>query len=600
MHLENYRTKGCRLFIGFVAVLGVVLLSGCANRGVGPQGGPKDSLPPVVVKEKPENGTLNFNSKKAEIFFDEYIQLTNIPSNVVMSPPQLHPPVIRALGKKILISFEDSLAANTTYTIDFGAAIVDNNERIPLNGYTYSFATGDHIDTLGIFGQVINAENLNPVSELTVGIYEDLADSAFETKPFMRIAKTDSLGYFGIRNVHPGRYRVYALNDKSRDYRYQIGEGLAYNNEVFEPYIRTEMAEDSSIAFYYEPADVLLWYFTEKRKSQYFTRATHPEPHQLILTFGAPQDSFPTINALNDSINWAEHLLLQHSKGKDTLVYWINDSIAMLDTLRFTLTYQKTDSAYNLYWQTDTLRAVYTAPRLNARTQAKVNEQKRNKAIVIKSNAKNTFEVYDTLRLSVDAPLKSFETSAIHLSQKIDTTFKEVPIRLSQGDSIGMSYRVLAQLNAGESYLLEIDSGAMHDIYGHSNQAFKASIKLKQMEDYASVKINVLGTGQGLRMQLINTKDQVVRELPVVNGAVTFRYLPAGACYLRLYEDLNGDGCWTTGDWSKKRAPEPVYYFPAKLNLRANWDFEETFDYQATDQLDSKPYEITKTQKPTE
>ena len=600
MYSESYRTMACRRFIGLAAVLGVVLLSGCANRGVGPQGGPRDSLPPKVVKEKPKNGTLNFESNKVEIFFDEYIQLTNIPTNVVMSPPQLHPPVIRALGKKILISFEDSLVANTTYTIDFGAAIVDNNERIPLPGYAYSFATGDHIDTLGIFGQVINAANLNPVSELTVGIYDDLADSAFESKPFMRIAKTDSLGYFGIRNVRPGRYRVYALNDKSRDYQYQIGEGLAFTPEVYEPYLRSEMAEDSSVTYYYEPADVLLWYFTEQRKAQYFTRATHPEPHQLVLTFGAAQDSLPTIKALHDSIDWAAHMLLQHSQGKDTLVYWINDSIAMLDTLRFTLTYQKTDSAYNLYWQTDTLRAVYTAPRLNARTQAKVDEQKRNKAIAIKSNAKNNFEVYDTLRIMADAPLESLETSAVRLSQKIDTTYKTVPARIVKGDSIGMVYQVIAAMQAGESYELVIDSGAMHDIYGHSNQSFKSSLKLKRLEDYSSLKVHVRGVEHVVRLQLLNTKDKVIRELPVENGIATFNYLPAGACYLRLYEDLNHDGKWTTGDWSKKRAPEPVYYFPSKLNLRANWDFEETFDYQAIDQLDSKPYEISTTQKPTE
>ncbi len=613
-------SKHCNFKLSsFIFHLSTFLLLSCANRGVGPQGGPRDSIPPTVLKEKPLNGTLHFNSKKIEIYFDEYIQLTNVAANVVISPPQLHAPEIRALGKKILITLADTLIPNTTYTIDFGSAIVDNNEQIPLHGYAYAFATGDHIDTLGIYGQVIHAATLNPVTDLTVGVYDVLQDSVFEKQPFLRIAKTDSLGYFGIRNLRPGNYRVFALNDNSRDYHYQIGEALAFTQQAYQPFIREELQPDSTFAYYYEPSDIVLMYFSEERKPQYFTRATHSEPHLLTLTFANCQDSLPHIQALNspsggpsgdtsgDTIDWTKYLLLQHNKGLDTLVYWITDSIAMRDTLRFVLTYQKTDSAYNIFWQSDTIRAVYSTPRLNPRTKAKLDEKKRNQTIGIKTNAKTNFELYDTIRITTDVPLLTFNQENIHLSYKIDTIIKQVPCHLEHNDPIAhrasMQFNLIATLEPAHNYALKIDSGAMTDIYGHSNNIFTTNLKIKRTEDYASLKVLIPAhcqTTGALRIQVLNKKDEPIRELPIVNGQALFQYLPPGECYLRLYEDLNGDGKWTTGDWQLKRQPEPIYYFPAKLNLRANWDFEEIFDYKATEQLNSKPYGILKTQKPTQ
>ena len=140
----------------------------CANRGVGPQGGPKDETPPKMVKEEPLNGTVNYSGKKIEITFDEYLQLNDVANQVLISPPQQRPPDVRAVGKKVTVTFDEDLRDSTTYTIDFGAAICDNNERNPLQGYTFSFATGPEIDTLQVSGLLINAENLNPIANVYV------------------------------------------------------------------------------------------------------------------------------------------------------------------------------------------------------------------------------------------------------------------------------------------------------------------------------------------------------------------------------------------------------------------------------------------------
>ena len=182
----------------------VVLMAlpvGCANRGVGPQGGPLDSIPPVPLKAEPANGSVNFTGDRIEVTFNEYIQLDNLAQNMLMSPPQQTPPEVKARGKRLLIHFVDSLRDSTTYTIDFGSAVCDYNEKIPLPGYSFSFATGPTIDTLETFGLVVDAENLNPCAGLSAGIHSDLSDTAFVSGPFLRVARTDAAGRFRIGNT---------------------------------------------------------------------------------------------------------------------------------------------------------------------------------------------------------------------------------------------------------------------------------------------------------------------------------------------------------------------------------------------------------------
>ena len=221
------------------------MLSACANMGRGPQGGPKDTIPPIVVKEIPINGSLNVTSKKIEITFNEYIQLADIQKNVLISPPQQNPPEIKAIGKTLSVVFQEDLIDSTTYTIDFGAAICDYNEKVPLEGYVMAFSTGDQIDSLAISGRVYNAANLNPVPSVLVGIHANHHDTALSTLPFTRVTRSNSDGYFTIHNIHNGDYRLYALNDVSRDYLYQPGEGLAFVDSMLTPYTILETHWDT-------------------------------------------------------------------------------------------------------------------------------------------------------------------------------------------------------------------------------------------------------------------------------------------------------------------------------------------------------------------
>ena len=605
----------------------LLFFSSCANRGIGPQGGPKDTIPPRMVKEQPLNQSVNFHGKKIEITFNEYLQLDNIQQNLLVSPPQQVSPIVKAVGKKVTVEMQEDLIDSTTYTLDFGNAICDYTEKNPLRGYVFAFSTGDRIDSMEVYGRVANAEDLNPVSGLMVGLQANLHDSAFSTLPFTRVARSDSLGEFGIQNLRNGVYRLYALQDQSRDFLYQPGEGLAFSDSLVIPEYETEIVFDtiwkniadtidslSSVRqidtiltiqnTYVGPADLMLWFFKEDKQRHYFQRVYRDEPHIIKLQFSAPQDSLPLLRALppsamdstrSDSLwtdPWA-YTLLQANPTRDTLVYWLTDSIAIRqDSIFLEMTYLKSDSLYNLVPQTDTVSAIYRAPRMTQKAKEAQEKKARERKLDLKSNAKDKFEVYDTLCIVAAFPIDSIYTDSIRLYEKQDTLLIDKPFTLRQKDV--MSFQIIAPLQQGKQYELHLDSAAVRDIYGVASDKKKFTLRLKTAEDYSTLLIRLPNYDPRIRLQLLSEKDQPVRELPAREEGTKFEYLTPKTYYLRLYFDLNGDGRWTTGDWITKRQPEPVYYFPAKLTLRANWDFEERFDYLARPQLEAKPRELRK------
>ena len=205
-----------RLVASFILAISIY---SCANMSR-PGGGPRDETPPVFIKSTPVPNALNVSKQKVEIEFDEIIQVDKPSEKVIVSPPQKDMPEIRTSGRKITVILKDSLLPNTTYTIDFSDAIIDNNERNPLYGFAYSFSTGPKIDSLQVSGILLNARDLEPITGMLVGLHSDLEDSAFQKLPLERIASSDELGHFTIRNVTPGKYRLFALKDMNRDYRF--------------------------------------------------------------------------------------------------------------------------------------------------------------------------------------------------------------------------------------------------------------------------------------------------------------------------------------------------------------------------------------------
>ncbi len=611
----------------------LLLIAGCANRGIGPQGGPKDEKPPQVVKESPENGTLNYNGKRVDIVFNEYIQLDDVSKNVLISPPQQHPPEVKAVGKKIMLVFEEPLQDSTTYTIDFGNAIGDFHEKNVLKGYTLSFSTCDVIDSLEVNGYIVNAEDLNPVSGVIIGIHANLDDTAFSKTPFTRVGKTDQNGHFYVKNIREADYRIYGLGDVSRDFIYQPGEGLAFTEDIIHPYCHTELEGDTvwrdtidivandSLGFdtiatrvvdtiryatytYYEPNDVILWYFNEDKTRHYFQRCFREKAHFFRLQFAAPQDSLPVVRALRPSevdstksdsawVDWMDYALLQHSSGNDTIIYWLTDSLVIKqDTLYMEMTYMKSDSLYNLVAQTDTVLAVYRAPRVSEKAKALMEKNKKPPVLAIQSNASAGFDVYKDLILSMPTPVKEWVSDSLHLFHKIDTVYKPLRFSLEPVDSAYLQFRVVFPWKPEQQYELRIDSAAFFDVYGVTNKAGKHQLQLKSLDEYSTLTVKLSTYDDRARLQLLDKSEKIIKELPASRAGTKFEYISPNTYYLRLYIDENEDGKWTTGDWATHRQPEPVYYFPSKLQLRANWEFEEDFDFLAVPQIDSKPQEL--------
>ena len=207
----------------------------CARMGQ-PDGGWYDDDPPKVIGSTPADQSANVKSKKITIYFDEYIKLEDATSKVIVSPPQLEMPEIKSAGKRIIVELKDTLKENTTYTIDFSDAITDNNEGNPMGNYTYSFSTGEQIDTFEVSGYVLDASNLEPIKGIMVGLYDDFADSAFKTKPMLRVSRTDGSGHFVVKGVAPGKYRAFALKDADGDFIFnQKSEMLAFNHDTLVP-----------------------------------------------------------------------------------------------------------------------------------------------------------------------------------------------------------------------------------------------------------------------------------------------------------------------------------------------------------------------------
>lgn len=366
-------------------VLAILLLASCAKMGQ-PDGGWFDETPPKVIGASPEDKGVNVTSKKINIYFDEYVKIDNPTEKVVVSPPQIEVPEIKTAGKKIQVSLVDSLKPNTTYTIDFSDAISDNNENNPMGNYTYSFSTGEKIDTMEVSGYVLESENLEPIKGILVGLYNDTADSAFRTKPMLRVSRTDSRGRFVIKGVAPGSYRIYALQDMDGNYMFsQKSEKIAFSHDIIVPSFKPDTRQDTTwvdslhiksidrVAYtHFLPDDIVLRAFTESLTDRYFLKAERKDANNFSLFFSYGDSIMPVVRGLNFDAENA--FLIESSLQQDTLTYWLRDTaLVNQDTLQIELSYRMTDSTGVLVSRTDTLDVL--AKESYAKRQKRLNKE---------------------------------------------------------------------------------------------------------------------------------------------------------------------------------------------------------------------------------
>lgn len=587
----------------------------CANIG-NPDGGPYDELPPKFVKSTPQPGSLNNKRTEISIEFDEFIQLENASEKIVVSPPQIQMPEIKVNGKRVEVNLEDTLQPDMTYTIDFADAIVDNNEGNPLNNYTFTFSTGNAIDTMEVSGTVLDASNLEPVKGILVGLHSNLADSAFVKKAFERVARTDSRGRFIIRGIAPGTYRVYALQDANQNFLFdQKSEMIAFTDSLVVPRFERRMRQDTvwkdtvtvdtiveHAYTHFLPDDILLRAFKEDATTLYMVKNERMVPQKFSFYFSAPVDSLPRIEGLN--FDAADAFLLEHSLRYDTLTYWLKDTLlCKQDTLGMAVHYLYTDTLGQLSPITDTLNLASRQIVLPKKKRKKDDDEPAP-TVFLKANvsASSSFDVYSNVEFEFEQPLAWFDSTAIHLQQKVDTLWTDVPF-VFEKDSLRLrNYRLRAFWEPEGEFKLTVDSAAFHSIYGLFTDKIEKTMKVKALSDYATLYWNIIGipdTASAI-VELLDSQDKVVRRSEVnANGGADFYYLNPGTYYARLFIDSNKNGVWDTGLYGERRQGELVCYYPMPVELKAYFEVTQDWNLFQVPADRQKPDEIKK-QKPEE
>lgn len=624
--------KSKHIFAGFA----LLLMAACASIGA-PDGGIYDEIPPKVVACYPADRTVNNGERKIRIRFDEYIKLENANEKVIVSPPQIEPANIRADGKSVKVTLYDSLKANTTYTIDFGDAIVDNNEGNPMGHYTYSFSTGEEIDTMEVSGAVLNAADLEPVKGILVGLYPIdtlFSDSVLRQRPFSRVSRTNGSGRFCIKGVKPGRYRAFALEDKDGDFIFsQKSERLAFMQDTFTTTCKWDMRMDTvwrdsthydSICavpyVHYFPDNLVLEAFLEAGQDQHLLKRERPEPDIIKLYFTAPADSLPVIRGLNFD---EKCLVADASLHNDTITYWITDTAFTHreDTIKFELTFLETDSLGVLQPHTEVIEE---APRLTWEKILKDKEKKiqdwqkqrekrlkRSKEplpmeenpfeksfLEISAKPSGSIDPNSNIRYTSKQPIVRADTTRMHLYIKQDSLWIPEPFLFLPERDV-KSYMLYAEWEQKCQYRFVIDSAAIVGVMGDPCKTIKNEFSVKSEDEYGSLFVHVLLPDTArIIVQLLNRSDKCVAEqIAGKDGRADFFYLKPGEFFMRCFIDRNVDGDWDTGEYDAKMQPEKVFYFPKPIHVKAKWDIEQDWSPLDIPRLLQKPKEITK-QKP--
>lgn len=578
----------------------------CANIG-NPSGGARDEDPPIFVEANPPQGARNVDKTRMTITFNELVNVKDAFSKVVVSPPSRQTPRVASIGRRVTVTF-DSLAPNTTYTVDFADAIEDNNEANKLQGFAYTFSTGETIDSLRISGMVLDSRNLEPRQGILVGVHENLNDSAFVKNMLLRVAKTNDRGQFTIRGLKEGSYRVFALDDKDNDYRYaNPEEDLAFYELTVTPSSErveatdttfTALGEMDSVATRmrtrYLPNDILLRTFNSQIRPQYLSKYERIDTTKLFFKFNTRSDILPELKFINPEEETLEGAILERRADNDSLVYWLPERLVHTDSIRIAASYLRTDSTGNLSLATDSLRFFYNRPK--PKKQKKSDKEKKisvedsikNITLDVKFSA-SAQDVNMPVTIEFATPLVKLDTTAFKLEAYNPTDSVWRPVRgiyrLQQVDSVSpRNFMVEYPWEYETRYRLSADTLAAIGMYGKPTRPLTHEFTTKKEEDYCSLTFTISGMDTDIPafVELLSGNDAVVRAEPVNDNSVTFKYLTPGKYYARIIEDFNGNGEYDPGNYDLQLQPDLSYYYPKAINIKKNWDKEEVWDVFAT------------------
>ena len=521
------------------------------------------------------------------------------------------------------------------YTIDFSDAITDNNEGNPMGNYTFSFSTGDHIDTLEVSGYVLNAEDLEPVKGMLVGLYPyDAHDSIFHSEAMMRVSRTNGSGKFTIKGVGKGSYRVYALNDVDGDFVFgQKSEAVAFSHDEIVPSWKPDTRQDTiwrdslhinnivqTPYTHFLPDDVTLLSFQEPQTDRFLLKSDRQSPEKLGLYFTYGHDSLPKIKGI--PFYWENFCKVEASERRDTIFYWITDTlVSNIDTLQAEVRFMGTDTLGNLTEQVDTLTFLASVPyekRMKNKAKEfekwqKEQEKRRKRDLPYDSVMPQKFlepkvipggqiTPLDKVKIEVPIPLAKCDTSMIHLYSRVDSLWYRVPHEFRQLAT--RTYELAAEWKPDTEYSLEIDSAAFETIFQLVNKGIKQGIKVSNPDEFSTLSIDISGapitsndTAAVIIVQILDGSGNILRQATANNGKAEFTYVKPATYYLKAYCDMNGNGKWDTGNYDLNLQAEPVYYFNEEVECKAKWDVKRRWNLNAVPLYKQKPQKLIK-QKP--
>lgn len=567
----------------------LVFTTSCANTGM-PTGGPKDSIPPVLVSTIPKYLETNYKGEDIRLTFDEYVVYDELSQKLVVSPPMKKKPVFKSKGKTLIVEFKEDLKDNTTYSLDFKDAVADNNEKNPCEDLRFAFSTGPNIDTLQIGGYVKNAFDLEPVEDALVLLHRDHSDVAFFDSIPDYIGKTNKEGYFEIRNIAKGSYRLFAIVDSDNSLTYnQAGELIAFTDSLIIPdakYISRNdtivkdgdtLAVHSDIEYYPGPQYLML--FEEEAFDQYLDSYSRPASNMCSFIFSESlSDSFQVkLLKPEPTEKW---LFIEKNLKRDSLTFWITDTIiSQVDTLQFELRYLVKDSLDELVLKHDTLDLIYQKPKIETKQKRKKKEVEEIPQISISHNIKSKgHDIFQKIVLQAPEPLEYFDTSMVHLYHVVDTVQTKLHI-VVEPDSVSIRrFFINYPWEPEASYYFRIDSAAAKNIYGHPSRMVDQKFTIQQERYYGTIVLNMQNLNGPAIVQLLdNSKDEkVIQKIQVLEeGEITFHYLKPDKYKIKVIFDANKNGKWDTGYLGSGIQPERVAYYPKVLKIKGNFEFRE-------------------------
>jgi hypothetical protein len=604
-----------RIFLAFPLFASFLLLfalSGCAKIG-SPTGGPKDITPPKVLESIPENKATQVSSKEIEITFDEFIVLKNLNEEFIISPPLKEKPVTRMRNKTLVIDLNNELKDSTTYTLNFGNAIADNNEGNLLPDYEFVFSTGKIIDSLSVVGKVLNALSLKPEKEkITIMLYENFSDSAPYDELPLYVTKSSPEGNFAINNVRPDTFRIFAIKDGNNNMKFDIpDEMIAFGDTLIVmsaekvrkiSYIkdstaikkksqvpvpkksnsRKDTAAVDTVKITGRELNALsvdLFLFTEEDLRQSIMEKNRERREMLKFVFNRPLFDSVKITPMNfSSADWA---LMHLSPGKDTLELWLTDSaVIKRDTITLAIAYTTTDSARNFLSRTDTVIMRFRekeSKSISGRREKAISTNPDSAILELSTNIRNqgSADLNIPLVLISPAPVDTFNSTLIKLIRQEDTLLIEQPIVYMEDTSALFTVKYKTEWIEDLPYKLMILPGALTDIYGKSNDTLEIKFKTQKIDFYGKIIVSVEEQNRPIIIQLMDEKEnRIIEKYLNESGQITFDFLPAKKYRLKAIFDDNNNKKWDTGNYLGRLQPEKVVFYPGIIELRSNWDVE--------------------------